>query len=65
MISNIKPETPFSDLPEFLTVDEMRQYLRLGRAGSYELAQKIGALRIGRLIRVPKSELIKIMGQVR
>lgn len=37
-----KPALRFEDLPDFLTIDELRIWLRLGRNAVYELANKPG-----------------------
>lgn len=52
-------QTPYSELPEFLTVDEFRAYMRLGRNTTYDLLRS-GAVthqRFGRTIRIPKAAL--------
>ena len=51
--------TPYDALPEFLTVDEFRTYMRLGRNTTYDLLRS-GAVthqRFGRTIRIPKAAL--------
>ncbi len=52
------------DLPDWLTVHELRAYLRLGRTATYELirAGKIPHRRFGRMIRVPRHAVIEIQG---
>lgn len=42
-----------------LTVDDLRAYLRIGRAKAYELVNEpdFPALRVGRSIRIPKDQL--------
>lgn len=53
--------TPFADLPELLTPEEVREYLGVSRNGIYELIRRdaIEHVRFGRLIRIPKTALIK------
>jgi excisionase family DNA binding protein len=52
-------ETPYEDLPEYLTPAEVRAYLHLSRGTVYELlrSNQIGHVRFGRTIRIPKSAL--------
>ncbi len=46
-------------MSELLTVDDLRVYLRIGRAKAYELVNEpdFPALRVGRSIRIPKDQL--------
>lgn len=54
------PETPYAQLPEFLSPEEFASYLRLGRNTVYELIRQeaLAHLRFGRLIRIPKTALL-------
>jgi hypothetical protein len=53
----IDPATPLDALPEFLTVEQLQGYLRIGRSSAYEFARQHG-VRIGaRTVRVPKHAL--------
>lgn len=56
---DIDRATPLDALPEFLSPEEFRTYLGLGRATCYELIRRgeIPCIRFGRLIRIPKSAL--------
>jgi hypothetical protein len=45
--------TPFEDLPQYLSVDELASYLGIGRTLAYDYARAHG-VRIGRLLRVPR-----------
>lgn len=47
-------ETPFELLPEILTIEEVGQFLRIGRNSAYDLAKR-GALRS---IRVTERRLV-------
>ena len=51
--------TRYEDLPEFLTPEEARQFLGLGKTGIYEALKngRLASVRFGRLIRVPRSAL--------
>ena len=52
--------TPVADLPEFLSPEEFRTYVGIGRATCYELLRRgeIPSVRFGRAIRIPKSALV-------
>jgi excisionase family DNA binding protein len=47
------------DLPEFLSAEEFRRYVGLGRSTVYDLLRRdeIPHVRFGRVIRIPKSAL--------
>ncbi len=58
-------------VPDLLTVEEAARVLRIGRSAAYELAGRflasggsdgIPAVRIGRLLRVPRVALEQLMG---
>ena len=55
----ISRQTPLSDLPEFLTPDEFRAYVGIGRSTMYDLLRReeIPFVRFGRCIRIPKTAL--------
>jgi excisionase family DNA binding protein len=57
------PTIRYEDLPEYLSPDELRAYLRLGRNTIYELLRRgeIPHLRFGRQIRIPKAALQKFV----
>jgi excisionase family DNA binding protein len=57
--STISRSQPVDTLPEFLTPEEFRQYVGIGRATMYELLRRneIPYVRFGRLIRIRKSVL--------
>jgi excisionase family DNA binding protein len=57
----ITRQTRFENLPDFLSVDETRKYLGLGRSTMYELLRRkeLGHVRFGRVIRIPRSSLEK------
>jgi hypothetical protein len=59
----------FTDLPDFLTVEEAATVLRLGRSQAYELTRVYRAtggrrglpvVTLGRRLRVPKTALIRL-----
>ncbi|MDQ6696079.1 MAG: helix-turn-helix domain-containing protein [Actinomycetota bacterium] len=58
-------------VPDLLTVDEAARVLRIGRSAAYELAGRflasggsdgIPAVRVGRLLRIPRAALEQLMG---
>ena len=61
MQERITRHTRFEDLPDFLSVEETRIYLGLGRSTIYELLRRkeLSAVRFGRVIRVPRAALEK------
>ena len=57
----ITRHTTFEQLPEYLTVDELRAWWGIGRSLAFELVRKgdVPSLKVGRLIRIPKASLLK------
>jgi len=53
---------PLSDLPEFLTPDEVGAYLELSRNTVYDLVRReeIAHVKFGRSIRIPKAALQRL-----
>jgi excisionase family DNA binding protein len=53
------PTVPYADLPEYLTPDEFRDYMRISRNGVYDLLRRgeVRHVRLGRMIRIPKAAL--------
>lgn len=53
------PETPYEQLPEFLSPEEFARYMRLGRNTVYDLLRRgdVQHVRFGRTIRIPKAAL--------
>ena len=58
-------------VPDLLTVDEAARVLRIGRSAAYELAGRflasggsdgIPAVRVGRLLRIPRAPLEQLIG---
>lgn len=49
----------FKDYPDILTIPQVAQALGIGRKAAYALvnAKKLGAIRVGRSIKVPKFSL--------
>ncbi|MDI9422118.1 MAG: helix-turn-helix domain-containing protein [Bacillota bacterium] len=53
------------DEERLLTVDEMMDLLRVGRTTAYELCRRVDfpTIRIGRMIRIPESALLRWLEQ--
>lgn len=51
----------YEDLPDVLTVDELRQYLRVGRDRAYEIARQIPHIKNGNRMLVPKENVRRWM----
>lgn len=52
----------YEELPDVLTVDQVRIFLGIGRTQAYELVHsKLKHINIGRRILVPKSALIQLL----
>jgi len=52
-----------NQLPDILTVEEAAAFLRVGRSSAYEAirTKQIPHIKIGRLIRIPKAALVKML----
>jgi excisionase family DNA binding protein len=50
-------------LPDFLSVEETRTYLGLGRSTMYDLLRRkdLASVRFGRVIRIPRAALEKYL----
>ena len=59
LCSNIEP------LPLVLRIDELMPVLKIGRNAAYALVRsgQIKALRIGNSYRIPRSELLRFLGE--
>lgn len=57
--------TSREQLPMVLRVDELMPVLKIGRNAAYALVRsgKIKALRIGNSYRIPRSELLRFLGE--
>lgn len=58
----ITRHTPLHDLPELLTVEELAAWLDLARGTAYTLVARgdVTSIRLGRLVRIPKSALAEL-----
>ena len=55
--------TPIEQLPEVLMVEEMCAWLGIGKSKGYDMVRReeIESIKIGRLVRVPRSALIALL----
>ena len=61
----ITPHTKIEDLPQFLTVEEWRTFMRIGRSSAYDLIRRglVPAIRWGRTVRIPVEAVRKCVNQ--
>ena len=61
----ITRRTPFEELPEWMSPDECRAYLGLGRSLIYDELRRgeLHCVKFGRVIRVPKAALGEYLSQ--
>jgi excisionase family DNA binding protein len=61
----VTPQTPIEDLPQFLTVEEWRTFMRIGRSSAYDLIRRglVPAIRWGRTVRIPREAVLKCVTQ--
>jgi len=54
-----------TDAPDVLAVQDVARILRIGRNQAYELVRSgvIASVRIGRSIRVPKTAVLRFLGE--
>ena len=64
----ITRRTPLTELPEFLTVDEVAEWLALGRGLVYELVRRgeLPSVKFGtKVIRIPRDGLAELVRQAK
>jgi len=56
---HVTRHTPFEDLPQFLSVEEFRAFVGIGRSTVYDLLRrgKLPCVRFGRVLRISKDAL--------
>ncbi len=61
----VTPRTPLEDLPQFLTVEEWRTFMRIGRSSAYDLIRQgiVPVIRWGRTVRIPREAVQKCVNQ--
>jgi excisionase family DNA binding protein len=57
----VTPQTPLEDLPQFLTVEEWRTFMRIGRSSAYDLIRQglVPSIRWGRTVRIPREAVMR------
>jgi excisionase family DNA binding protein len=62
---SITPHTKVEELPQFLTVEEWRTFMRLGRSSAYELIRRglVPTIRWGRAIRISREVVVKYVNR--
>jgi excisionase family DNA binding protein len=58
---SVTRDTKYEMLPDYLTPNEARAYLNLGRSTLYELVKRgeLPAVRFGKILRIPREALKK------
>jgi excisionase family DNA binding protein len=61
----VTPHTPIEDLPQFLTVEEWRTFMRMGRSSAYDLIRRgiVPVVRWGRTVRIPREVVVKYVNR--
>jgi excisionase family DNA binding protein len=61
----VTPQTPLEDLPQFLTVEEWRTFMRIGRSSAYDLIRRglVPVIRWGRTVRISREAVRKYITQ--
>jgi len=64
MAETVPDKQDLSNLPAFLTVEEVADILRLKRSTAYEYVRQgaIPSIRMGHFIRVPKARILEMAG---
>jgi excisionase family DNA binding protein len=59
----ITPHTQIEDLPQFLTVEEWRTFMRIGRSSAYDLIRRglVPAIRWGRTVRISREVVMRFV----
>jgi excisionase family DNA binding protein len=61
----VTPQTPLEDLPQFLTVEEWRTFIRIGRSSAYDLIRQglVPVVRWGRTVRISREVVMRFVDQ--
>jgi excisionase family DNA binding protein len=59
----ITPHTKIEDLPQFLTVEEWRTFMRIGRSSAYDLIRQglVPVIRWGRTVRISREVVLRFV----
>jgi excisionase family DNA binding protein len=63
----VTPQTPLEDLPQFLTVEEWRTFMRIGRSSAYDLIRRglVPVIRWGRSVRISREVVMRLVDRER
>jgi excisionase family DNA binding protein len=61
----VTPQTPLEDLPQFLTVEEWRIFMRIGRSSAYDLIRRgvVPAVKWGRTVRISREAVMRFVNR--
>jgi excisionase family DNA binding protein len=61
------PQTPLEDLPQFLTVEEWRTFMRIGRSSAYDLIRQgiLPVIRLGGTVRISRESVVRYVTENR
>jgi excisionase family DNA binding protein len=59
----VTPHTKIEDLPQFLTVEEWRTFMRIGRSSAYDLIRQglVPVIRWGRTVRISREVVMRFV----
>jgi excisionase family DNA binding protein len=59
----VTPQMPLEDLPQFLTVEEWRTFMRIGRSSAYALIRQgiLPVVRLGRTVRISREDVMRFV----
>ena len=59
----ITPHTKIEELPQFLTVEEWRTFMRIGRSSAYDLIRQgiLPVIRLGRTVRISREAVMRFV----
>jgi excisionase family DNA binding protein len=59
----VTSQTPIEDLPQFLTVEEWRTFMRIGRSSAYDLIRQsiLPVIRLGRTVRISREAVMRFI----
>jgi len=60
----ITPHTTIEELPQLLTVEEWRTFMRISRSSAYDLIRQgiLPVIRLGRTVRISREAVMRFVG---
>lgn len=60
-LQHVSRHTPPELLPQFLSVEEFRAFIGIGRSTAYDMLRRgaIPSIRLGRVVRIPREGLLR------